>query len=228
MSDANSLENLEAEIADGKVGAFKLKPEAAKKAKKAATKAYIDAIGIQELENQIAENRQQEQIEALKPKKIGRPSKYSPAVAQEICEGLAEGTPLREICRRDHMPEWRTVYDWMARDEALSTAIAHARDIGYDKMAEECLQIADTPVEGRKIVETDDGKVMYTREDMLGHRKLQIETRLKLLAKFNPKKYGDRAILAGDADNPLQINIQATEMFDSILKNAEMTRQIEE
>ena len=94
-------------------------------------------------------------------------------------------------------------------------------------MAEECLAIADTPVEGRKIVETDDGKVMYTREDMLGHRKLQIETRLKLLAKFNPKKYGDRAILAGDADNPLQVNIQATEMFESILKNAEMTRQVD-
>jgi len=184
----------------------------------------------------MAIKRQQEMITAMggtpaptAPVKFtGRPSKYSSAIAQEICEGLAEGTPLREICRRDHMPEWRTVYDWMARDDALSTAIAHARDIGYDKMAEECLQIADTPVEGRKIVETDDGKVMYTREDMLGHRKLQIETRLKLLAKFNPKKYGDRAIFAGDADNPLQINIQATEMFESILKNAEMTRQIEE
>jgi hypothetical protein len=161
-------------------------------------------------------------------KKMGRPSKYSPEVAQEICEGLAEGTPLREICRREHMPEWRTVYDWMYRDEELSAAIAHARDIGYDKMAEECLAIADTPVEGRKIVETDDGKVMYTREDMLGHRKLQIETRLKLLAKFNPKKYGDRAILAGDAENPLQVNVQTTELFESILKNAEMTRQIEE
>jgi hypothetical protein len=251
MSDANSLENLKAEIADGKVGAFKL----AKKAKKAATKAYIDAIHAEDAEELIAQKRQQETIQAFggtkastKPpvtqegletelsafaqdvakKKIGRPSKYSAAIAQEICEGLAEGTPLREICRRDHMPEWRTVYDWMGRDDSLSTAIAHARDIGYDKMAEECLQIADTPVEGRKIVETDDGKVMYTREDMLGHRKLQIETRLKLLAKFNPKKYGDRAILAGDADNPLQINIQATEMFESILKNAEMTRQIEE
>jgi hypothetical protein len=34
--------------------------------------------------------------------------------------------------------------------------------------------------------------------------------------------------ISGDADNPLQINIQATEMFESILKNAEMTRQIEE
>ena len=220
---------------------------APKKAQEAATKAYIEAIGV---EAEIAEDGKQvgafkpkkppvtqQGLEAdlsaiaqevAKPKKTGRPSKYSPEVATEICEGLSEGIPLREICRREHMPEWRTVYDWMWRDEALSTAIEHARNIGYDKMAEECLAIADTPVEGRKIVESDDGKVMYTREDMLGHRKLQIETRLKLLAKFNPKKYGDRAILAGDAENPLQINVQATEMFESILKNAEMTRQIEE
>jgi hypothetical protein len=167
------------------------------------------------------------------PKKIGRPSKYSPAVAQEICEGLAEGIPLREICRRDHMPEWRTVYDWMGRDEALSAAIARARDIGYDKIAEECLQIADTPTLMRRVTTGTDPKTgavvqSVVESDDVNHRRLQVDTRLKLLAKFHPKKYGDRAILAGDADNPLQINVQATEMFESILKNAEMTRQIEE
>ena len=208
--------------------------EATKKPRKTITPAQAAKIEGA-FEAAMAAKRAQETLEAFGGTQVpttpvktsGRPSKYSAAIAQEICEGLAEGIPLREICRRDHMPEWRTVYDWMRRDDSLSTAIAHARDIGYDKMAEECLAIADTPVEGRKIVETDDGKVMYTREDMLGHRKLQIETRLKLLAKFNPKKYGDRAILAGDADNPLQVNIQATEMFESILKNAEMTRQVD-
>ena len=34
--------------------------------------------------------------------------------------------------------------------------------------------------------------IKIKREDMLGHRKLQIETRLKLLAKWNPKKWGDK------------------------------------
>jgi hypothetical protein len=210
--------------------------DATKKPRKSKAITPTQAAKIEgAFEAAMAAKRAQETIEAFggtatptAPQKTnGRPSKYSSAIAQEICEGLAEGTPLREICRRDHMPEWRTVYDWMRRDEALSTAIAHARDIGYDKMAEECLQIADTPMWGQKQVMTDQGTATTT-EDMLGHRKLQIETRLKLLAKFNPKKYGDRAILAGDADNPLQINVQATEMFESILKNAEMTRQIEE
>jgi hypothetical protein len=35
------------------------------------------------------------------------------------------------------------------------------------------------------------------REDMLGHRKLQIETRLKLLAKWSPKRYGDKLGIGG-------------------------------
>lgn len=36
-----------------------------------------------------------------------------------------------------------------------------------------------------------------TREDMLGHRKLQIETRLKLLAKWDPRRYGEKVEVNG-------------------------------
>ena len=208
-----------------------------KKAVSAAQAAKIEAG----FEAAMAAKRAQETLQAFTgtqvsiepPKRIGRPSKYSPAVAAEICEGLAEGVPLREICRRDHMPEWRTVYDWMGRDETLSAAIARARDIGYDKIAEECLSIADTPMLMRKVTTGTDPKTgavvqSIVESDDVNHRRLQVDTRLKLLAKFHPKKYGDRAILAGDADNPLQINVHTAEMFESLLKNAEMTRQIEE
>ena len=55
---------------------------------------------------------------------------------------------------------------------------------------------------GKRVKEGPDGTEI-TREDMLGHRKLQIWTRLQLLAKWNPTKYGDRTTLAGDKNNPL-------------------------
>jgi hypothetical protein len=215
--------------------------DATKKTRKRAVTPAQAAKIEGAFEAAMAAKRAQETLEAFggtavptaPVKTTGRPSKYSSAVAQEICESLAEGIPLREICRRDHMPEWRTVYDWMGRDETLSAAIARARDIGYDKMAEECLQIADTPVLARRVTTGTDPKTgavvqSVVESDDVNFRRLQVETRLKLLAKFNPKKYGDRAIIAGDADNPLQVNIQTSEMFESILKNAEMTRQIEE
>ena len=156
-------------------------------------------------------------------KKIGRPSKYTPEIAQKMCEMLSDGIPLREICRQDGFPEWRTVYDWMYRDEALSAAIARAREAGYDAMAEECILIADNPQWGQVQTMTDKG-TSTTVEDMLGHRKLRIETRLKLLAKWNPKKYGDKVHLAGDAENPLKVEADVT-IFDTVLKGLEQSRR---
>ncbi len=163
-------------------------------------------------------------------KKIGRPSKYSPEIAQQMCELLSEGVPLREICRKDGFPEWRTVYDWMYRDDALgeagtglSAAIARAREVGYEALAEECLLIADNPQYGEKQVMSDEGATT-TVEDMLGHRKLRIETRLKLLAKWNPKKYGDKVQVGGDAENPLKVEADIS-IFDALIKNIEAKRQ---
>lgn len=171
---------------------------------------------------------------AQAPKKpTGRPSKYDPEIARVICEQLSEGIPLRQICREnDGFPAWRTVYDWMTRDDALGSAgvglsasIARARDIGYDALAEECLQIADTPQFGQKQVMSDEGATT-TIEDMLGHRKLQIETRLKLLAKFHPTKYGDRVAIEGVKDGEAIKTEDATaSKFLEIIRNMEMTKR---
>jgi hypothetical protein len=106
----------------------------------------------------------------------------------------------------------------------LSAAIAHARDVGYDAIAEEALQIADTPLIGETETSSANG-LTITRQDMLGHRKLQIETRLKLLAKWNPNKYGDRQIIAGDKDNPLEITVEKSFFTDLAAKFEQKRRE---
>jgi len=207
-----------------KVLAPALAPEAAQKAKEAATKAYINAIGIQEIETAIAENRQQQQIDALKPKKIGRPTKWTQEIEDDICARLSRGEPLRAICRTEGYPEWTTVYGWMESREGFSARVALARENGVEAIAQDTLAMIDA--EPRYIEDAKGG----TRIDAgyVQWLKLRTEQRMKLLACWSPNRYGNRVQVAGDKDNPLQINIQATEMFDSILKNAEMTRQIEE
>lgn len=123
---------------------------------------------------------------------MGRHSTYTPEIDEEIINRISNGEPLRVICRDAHMPAWRTVYDWLDSDQEFSARFARARDLGFDAIAQQALEIADTPMLGVRTEIGDDGKTKTVEEDMLGHRKLQIETRLKLLAKWSPKRYGDK------------------------------------
>lgn len=160
-------------------------------------------------------------------KKTGRPSKYTPAIAEEIAQRLSIGEPLRKICRDEHMPEWRTVYDWLAQDKDLSARVARAREAGYEAMAEETLEIADNFHLGQTQVMDDKGNKV-TIEDMLGHRKLRIETRLKLLACWSPAKYGNKVQMGGDPNNPLKIEVktEAEQGLSELIKQIEMKRQL--
>jgi hypothetical protein len=114
----------------------------------------------------------------------------TPELLDEICRRIADGETLRSICRDAHTPSWRTVYDWINDDPVFASRIERARELGFDAIAEEALTISDTPLEGTETEISDTG-TKVKKSDMLGHRKLQIETRLKLLAKWHPKKYGD-------------------------------------
>ena len=170
-----------------------------------------------------------EVLEAAPPKKMGRPSKYTPELAKEICERLANGEPLRQICRDDHMPSWVAIYDWMVRDDklgdqgaGLSLAIARAREVGQDAMAERAyLEMYQEP---ERILSEGGGRIDSGYVQLV---KARAEITLKLLAKWNPKRYGDRVELTGDKDNPLHINaqIETKTLFNSILQNLESKKQ---
>lgn len=118
----------------------------------------------------------------------GRPSKYTPEIAQAIVEQLSDGVPLREICRQDGMPAWRTMYDWLEKDDELSARVARARALGYDAIAEQCIDIADDSTQD--YVETEKGQ-SYNSEHVQ-RSKLRVETRLKLLACWASSKYGNK------------------------------------
>jgi hypothetical protein len=135
------------------------------------------------------------------------PIAYTQATADEICRRIALGEPLKPICREKGMPCWWTVYQWIKNRPPFAAAMEEARKLGARAIAEEALEIADTPMQGEEITINDDGTRTVKTGDMLGHRKLRIETRLKLLAKWHPKEYGDKLELAGDQENPLTVTV---------------------
>ena len=70
-----------------------------------------------------------------------------------------------------------------------------------DPPPEETLEIADerpeSIVDNNGVSRIDSGFVQW--------QKTRIEQRLRLLGKWNPRKYGDKTIHSGDVDNPIAI-----------------------
>jgi len=162
-------------------------------------------------------------------KKTGRPSKYTPEIAQEVLNRISTGEPLLQICKDEKMPKRQTFYDWVAKHDSLSVQFARAREEGCEAMADETLVIADERPEVNPIIDSKTGEVI--RIDLssayIAWQRNRIETRLKLLACWSPAKYGTKVQMGGDPKNPLKIEVktEAEQSLAELLKHAELKRQ---
>lgn len=129
----------------------------------------------------------------------------TPELDARVLEWISNGGTLRSFCRLPGMPSHVTVHEWRKADKAFGDAYLEAKRIGYELLGEEMLDIANTPEAGEVITEESvmldlpdsDVKLPATKrtvrtEDMLGHRKLQIETRGKLLKVWFPEEWADK------------------------------------
>lgn len=132
---------------------------------------------------------------------------------RSICLEISEGIPLRQICRRAGSPSKTAFYEYLdgadldhedpAAPDVRSGRLARyarARKLGYDALAEESLEIADDGTNDWVEREKEDGRLdVEVDRDHIQRSKLRIETRLKLLAVWDPKRYG-AMIKVGDPD----------------------------
>jgi hypothetical protein len=114
---------------------------------------------------------------------------FTEAKAARILERLSKGEPLTSICRDRGMPAVRTVSHWKDEHPEFAEAFAKAREDGFDALAAECLEIADDA--SRDTIHGKKGDFPDT--EWIARSKLRVETRLKLLAKWDPKRYGERS-----------------------------------
>ena len=96
------------------------------------------------------------------------------------------------------MPAARTVHDWRQAHSDFAAQFARAREEGYDAIAESCIDIADDARNDWMERRDDKGEGYALNGDHVQRSKLRVWTRLQLLAKWSPKKYGDRVELTGE------------------------------
>lgn len=130
---------------------------------------------------------------------MARPSKYTNAVADRICERLSDGESLQSICLSERMPSKSTVFRWLRQYASFRDQYARAREAQADAIADEILDIADeecTTVRADKHKSSDDdgeGNTEVVFDSVAVQRnKLRIDARKWLASKLRPKVYGER------------------------------------
>jgi hypothetical protein len=110
-----------------------------------------------------------------------------------ILARLEAGESLRAICRTDDFPSESMVRKIVQQDpEGFGAQYMRARTLGYEALADELMEIADTPEIGVIKTVKPDGSVEEKFADMLEHRRMRIDSRKWMLSKMLPKVYGEK------------------------------------
>lgn len=133
---------------------------------------------------------------------------YSPeeraTAIKTVLDGLRKGTPLTVLCSAEEMPDDDTIRLWAESDGDLSRAIARAREAGHDAIAMEALSIADETAHDTS--KGKDGQDIPNSE-WIARSRLRVDTRLKLLAKWDPKRYGEMIKHAGADGGSISVTV---------------------
>jgi len=123
----------------------------------------------------------------------GRPPKYTEKLADTICDRIANGEAVKEICRDKNMPVASTVFRWLVEQDGFSDRYARAKEAQIEAEMDKIIAIADNP----------DPDADVQRD------KLRIDTRKWVASKLKAKKYGDKLAIGGD-ENAAPIRIETT------------------
>jgi hypothetical protein len=148
-------------------------------------------------------------------------------VLAELSAGIPVSRTLNEQREKWLCSErcfWNWYYDADAEDEnGLVQKVARARQCGIEAKMDQAMHIAETPMmgeivtverdpehqkdldEGAEITSVDgspyEGMIVKVRkEDMLGHRKLLIDTIIKQAQMLKPKTYGPKLDLTSGGE----------------------------
>jgi len=126
--------------------------------------------------------------------KPGRPTDYRQETVDLICERIADGESLREICKADDMPARSVVFRWLSIHREFADQYARAREAQADALADEIQDIADDGQNDWMIRNGDDdeGAGWRVNGEHIQRSRLRIDARKWMASKLAPKKYGDR------------------------------------
>jgi len=146
---------------------------------------------------------------ATKSKAVVPARKYDrEKVVAFVCLELEKGRSLTNVLVTEPgMPTLSTFQQWMEEEPTLAGHYAHAREVGYKKLADEIVEISDETHTTTMVHEQDsEGVYQFNADgtpklkeilvplssDVIARNRLRVDTRKWMLSKMLPKIYGDK------------------------------------
>lgn len=139
--------------------------------------------------------------------KGGRPTIYTPELADEICNRIASGRTTLSVSRDPDMPHLSTIYDWRDSNKhpSFSEMYARAREKLCQHWADEIVEDAldESRDQQSRVIKKDgysekQGTYSETVETVSSDNtavqrdKLKVDAKKWLLSKLRPREYGDK------------------------------------
>jgi len=121
---------------------------------------------------------------------MARLSEYDFEMCVDICNELANGQNIKRILdSNERFPDWTTFRRWKQNNEELRTLYINSQQ-------DKAIALEN---------ELDDLRDMLTTKEIDSSTYNVLAQTIKWkMAKFYPKVFGDKTILSGDSENPLQ------------------------
>ena len=121
----------------------------------------------------------------------GRPTLYTPELADEICQVIATNPcGLPKICNlHSHFPSPETIRVWRWEKPQFSAKYTEAKKFQSEIMAESIEDVCDELLSNSYVDEDGNKKL---DGGLVGHARLVVDSRKWTASKLAPKIYGDR------------------------------------
>jgi hypothetical protein len=139
-----------------------------------------------------------------KPKKVGRPTAFSPAVGGRICAMVAAGKTWRDVVAKPGMPVLSTLARWVSENQGFREQHAHAREARAEVLLGEFEDL-------RKKLKNCKSFVSIRRTEV------NINALKWLMAKFYRRVYGDKLDVE-TTQAPVEITYDYSKLSDAELK----------
>jgi hypothetical protein len=121
-------------------------------------------------------------------------AQFSQELFDAICERIADGESLRDICKGDDMPSRVSFFRWLAKSPELSNQYARAREAQADAIFDEILSIADD-ARNDWMERNGDGDAGWSANgEHIQRSRVRIDARKWMAGKLRPKVYGDKVV----------------------------------